>query len=64
MTLPAPVTYSVPEAAAILGINRNTCYEYAAAGKLPAIKLGKRVLILRAGVERLVADAMGTQEGV
>ena len=52
-----PLTYSVPEVARLLGINRNTAYELAARGALPTIRLGKRVLVVRAGLERLLESA-------
>ena len=52
-----PLTYSVPEAARLLGINRNTAYELAARGDLPTIRLGKRVLVVRAGLARLLDSA-------
>jgi len=50
-----PVTYSIPEAAALLGINRNTAYEAAARGELPVIKIGKRLLVPRARLEAMLA---------
>ena len=54
-----PLTYSVPEVARLLGINRNTAYELAARGELPTVRLGKRVLIVRAGLERLLSSTDG-----
>jgi excisionase family DNA binding protein len=52
-----PLTYSVPEAAALLGVNRNTAYEAAARGELPTIRIGKRVLVPRAAFEAMLAGA-------
>jgi excisionase family DNA binding protein len=54
---PEPLTLTVPEAARLLGINRNTAYLLAARGKLPILHLGSRVLVVRAGLERLLAGA-------
>ena len=57
-----PLTYSVPEAARLLGINRNTAYELAARGQLPTIRLGKRVLVVRVALERLLNRAASLAE--
>jgi excisionase family DNA binding protein len=53
-----PLTYSVPEVAALLGINRNTAYELVARGQIPSLRLGKRVLVVRAALELLLETAM------
>ena len=37
---------SIPEAAKLLGISRNTCYEMARMGQLPTIKCGRRRLVV------------------
>jgi len=50
-----PLTYSVPEVASMLRINRNTAYELVARGEIPSIRLGRRVLIIRAAFERWLA---------
>jgi excisionase family DNA binding protein len=38
-------TISVTDAAALLGISRNTAYEAARAGQLPILRLGHRLLV-------------------
>ncbi len=43
---------SVPEAAEMLGISRNFAYELVKRRELPAVKLGKRLLIPRAALEK------------
>ena len=50
------LTYSVAEAAAMLGISRNLAYELARRGELPGtIKLGqKRLVVSRIAIERLL----------
>lgn len=48
-------TYSVPEAAKILGIGRSLAYEIAAAGQIPTIRIGKRILIPIAGLEKFLS---------
>lgn len=52
-----PLTYSVPEVARLLGINRNTAYELVARGQIPSIKLGRRVLVPRKTFEQMLAAA-------
>lgn len=48
------LTYSVTETAQLLGISRNLCYEQIRQGVIPALKLGKRVLIPKAKLDMLV----------
>jgi excisionase family DNA binding protein len=50
-------TYSVEEAGKILGVCRNTAYALAKSGELPTIRLGRRLLVPHAALERLLADA-------
>lgn len=50
-------TMTIPEACQYLGIGRNSGYEAAASGKIPTIRIGKRILVPRAALERLLADA-------
>lgn len=51
------VTLTVPEAAKILAIGRNQCYEAVKRGEVPSIRIGKRVLVSRAALERLIEGA-------
>jgi excisionase family DNA binding protein len=48
-------TYTIAEAAELLGIGRNCAYESAKSGSLPVIRLGKRLLVPRAALDRLLA---------
>jgi excisionase family DNA binding protein len=41
------LTLTVPEAAELLGISRGVAYEAARSGELPAILLGRRLLVPR-----------------
>jgi excisionase family DNA binding protein len=43
-----PVTYSVEEVAAMLGIARGKAYEHVRSGDIPSIRMGRRLLIPRA----------------
>jgi len=49
------LTYQVEEAAELLGIGRNHCYEAAKRGDIPAIRIGRRILIPRAALDQLLA---------
>ncbi len=49
-----PATFSVPEAGKVLGIGRNAAYEAARKGQIPTIRVGKRVLVPRAALERFL----------
>jgi excisionase family DNA binding protein len=50
------LTYSIPEAARILGISRNLGYELARRGKLPGvIRLGeKRMVVSKSAIQKLM----------
>jgi len=50
------LTLSVEETAKILGIGRNLCYDRVKTGEIPAIKIGKRLLIPRSALEKLLAE--------
>jgi len=47
-------TLTVEEAGRLLGISRNSAYEAARRGELPAIRIGKRLIVPRAALERLL----------
>lgn len=49
-------TLTVDEAARELGIGRTLAFQMARTGQLPVIRLGRRVLVPRAALERLLAD--------
>ena len=51
-------TLTIPEAAKALGIGRNQGYEAARRGELPTIKMGKRLLVPLAALDRML---QGTQ---
>jgi excisionase family DNA binding protein len=48
-------TYTIDEAARLLGIGRNSAYESAKRGEIPAIKIGKRVVVPKAALDRMLA---------
>lgn len=45
---------TIPEAAKLLRVSRNFGYELARQGKLPVIKLGRRLLVSKVALERLI----------
>ncbi len=52
-----PLTYTVDEAAALLGISRPSAYEAVHTGEVPSIKVGRRILVPRAALTRLLEGA-------
>ena len=48
-------TISVTEAGKRLGISRNVAYEAVGRGEIPSIKIGKRILVPVAALERLLS---------
>jgi excisionase family DNA binding protein len=50
-------TMRVEDAAKVLGISRAGAYRCARNGVLPAIRIGGRVLVLKAAFEKLLANA-------
>ena len=57
------LTYDVGTAAKLLGLSRNSAYQACLAGQIPHLKIGKRILIPRAALEKLLAEA-GNKTGV
>jgi excisionase family DNA binding protein len=50
-----PATYTVEEMRARLKISRSLAYEAIRSGDIPSIRVGKRILIPRVQLERLLA---------
>ena len=53
----APSTYKIEEAAKLLGIGRNHCYEAAKRGEIPSIRIGRRLLVPKVALDRLLDGA-------
>ena len=49
------LTLTVAEAATCLGIARNSAYEAIGRGEIPVVKVGKRLLVPKAALEKLLA---------
>jgi excisionase family DNA binding protein len=56
-------TYTVTEAATVLGISRTSAYERVRAGELPALRLGRRIVITGAVVDAMLGGAPTRSEG-
>jgi hypothetical protein len=50
-------TYKLDEVAILLGIGRNAAYEAARRGDFPIIKIGKRIVVPRVSIDRLLTPA-------
>ena len=50
------LTLSVEEAAHLLGISRGLAYELAHSGQLPVVRLGRRLLVPKVALERMLAQ--------
>jgi excisionase family DNA binding protein len=52
-----PLCISIPAAAKMLGVSRNTGYEMAKIGQLPVIKCGRRRLVVpKAALEKMLRE--------
>ena len=46
---------SPKEVARLMGLSKNTTYEALARGEIPSIRVGRRILVSKAALERLLA---------
>jgi excisionase family DNA binding protein len=51
------LTLTVNEAANMLGISRGLAYQMVKMGKIPSVRFGKRVLVPRSALEKLLAES-------
>ena len=56
------VTVSVDEAAGMLGISRTSAYEYIRTGHLPAIRMGRRLLVPLKAIDDLIDGSLSSHE--
>jgi excisionase family DNA binding protein len=54
---PERQTLNIDEAAKILGISRNTAYDAVKSGQLPTVKIGRRFLVPKAALDRMLESA-------
>ena len=55
--MPSRLTYTVPEVAELLGISRSSAYECVRRGEIPALTLGRRVVIAKTAIDALLGTA-------
>ena len=53
---PERLTLTVTETAKILGIGRQLAYDKVKTGEIPALKVGRRLLVPKRALERLLED--------
>lgn len=53
----AKLTYTVVETARLLGLSRASCYQALRAGELPSVRVGRRYLIPKATLLKLLSEA-------
>ena len=53
-TIDRRLCVTVPEAAEMMGISRNFAYQLVKEGKLPSLRFGKRILIPRVALEKML----------
>lgn len=51
--------YTVPDVAKMLGIGRNQAYEAVARGEIPSIRIGHRIIVPAAALQRMLENAGG-----
>ena len=55
-TIDRRLCVTVPEAGEMLGMSRNFAYQLVREGKLPSIRFGKRILIPKAALEKMLEE--------
>jgi len=53
------LTLTVSETARLLGISRGLAYEMVRTGEIPSVRFGKRVLVPRRSLEKLLEQGQG-----
>ena len=55
------LVYTVEEAGTVLGLGRSGAYEAVRRGDIPTIKIGRRLLVPKAALERMLSDVHATR---
>jgi excisionase family DNA binding protein len=58
-----PLLVSIREAAAILGLGRDSTYALAHQGRLPCVRVGRRLLVPRSSLARFVEQEAARSNG-
>lgn len=59
---PESLTVSVERAAHLLGLGRTTLYAAIRRGEVPALRIGRRCVVRRSTLDRLLADGFAPAE--
>ena len=54
------LTYTVEEAGRVLGIGRNAAYDAVNRGEIPSLRLGKRLVVPKVALDRLLSGERAT----
>ncbi len=57
------LTYDAGTAAKLLGLSKNSVYQGLLTGQIPCIVIGRRKIIPRAALEKMLAEAGNKSEG-
>jgi excisionase family DNA binding protein len=57
----SPMLLTVEEAARLIRIGRTTTYELVMRGRIQSVKVGRRRLVVRQGLNRYVAELLASQ---
>ena len=52
-----PLVYTISEAGTLLGLGRSGAYEAARRGDIPVLKIGRRWLVPKVALDKMLADA-------
>jgi excisionase family DNA binding protein len=58
----SPQTYTVRQAAQLLGIGKNSAYEAAARGEIPVVRIGKRLLVPKVALDHMLRESGNAAE--
>jgi excisionase family DNA binding protein len=56
------LVFTVEEAAGLLGISRSFAYEAVQRGEIPSMRIGRRILVPKAALERFLASSTPTEQ--
>lgn len=57
------LTFTVEQAAAVLNISRGLAYQAARDGKIPTLRIGRRLLVSRRALEKLLEEPQPSSIG-
>lgn len=62
ITTSGSLVYSVPELARVLRLSKNSIYQAILRGELPYVKIGKRILVPKVQLDRLLSGDSETKQ--